>query len=120
AEHRGALYVGTTEGLFRRDTSGRFTPIEGVEPPVHRLVSHRGDLLIVGNSFQVLGPGDGNRARLLDPRRFFGLVPLGASPDIFVYGCNDGVAWARYDGQTWRQLGLLKSVIGPSDVVFQG
>ncbi len=119
-EHRGALYVGTTEGMFRREADGRFSRIQSVEPQVRRFVSHGDTLFIVAQGLFALAPADGDRARRLTPRVLLGLVPFGSQPDVFLFGSNDGAGWARSDGRSWQQEGQLTSVAGAADVVFQG
>jgi hypothetical protein len=127
AEHRGSLYVGTSEGLWRREADGRFSKIRGIIPHVRGLVSRGEDLFIVADHLHVLHPTDGDLARTLDRRYLFGFHAPDRVPGNFVFGSHQGVGWAESDGRTWRIGGFLPPfgggaalLVSPAGILWGG
>ncbi len=114
ALHDGELYVGGGEGLWRRDAMGTFHAIAGVPYLVRNLVSYSDRLFATGLELRLVEPGD--RAQRLAPT-CYGLVPLGGTEDIYVHGDQNGLAFARFTGGKWTNLGRHEQIKLPTAAV---
>ncbi len=117
--HGGALFIGTSEGLFRRAESGRFISVQGVVPQIRRLLSHQGALYILGNRLHALPAGQLDQPVELLPIYVSNLQPLDTTPGHFVYSYHEGVRFARSDGRHWESLGFVATTPPATEAVFQ-
>ena len=116
ALHRGELYVGGPEGLWRRDPEGKFHAIADVPFLVRSVVSHAGELYLTGLELRHVGADDRAR-RLAAPA--YGMVPLSTAPGAFVRGTDSGVAFDRADGERWTALGRHQTLTGLTSVLCE-
>ncbi len=115
--HRGELYVGGSEGVFRRDPDGLFRAQPKLPSQILRLVSHN-DWLFAMSTGQTsaLEPGPGDSVRQLEHRVYWGLLPLAGAPGWYAYGARDGLHWAHFVGDKWVSGGPLRSAKGAPTV----
>lgn len=121
ALHHGAFYAGGSEGLWRREPAGDFRAIEGTAQPVRNLDSIDDILYAQSRQFRAVLPAgrELDRARVLENRNYYGLVPLTTAPGWFVHGCNEGIRWARFEGEKWVTAGPLAQVVRAARVWFE-
>jgi signal transduction histidine kinase/CheY-like chemotaxis protein len=108
--HRGVLYAGTSQGLFRLEPGDlpRFLPIAGVRGQTYAFLSH-GEHLLVGNNdgtYEVRG----DSAALLQQGvtgTTTALLAWPRSPDRVLVGLWDGFASLRRVGDRWLDEGRL-------------
>ena len=119
--HHGALYAGGSEGLWRRDATGDFRAIEGTAQPVRNLDSIDDILYAESRQLRAVLPAgrELDRATTLENRNYYGLVPLTTAPGWFVHGCNEGIRWARFEGEKWVTAGPLAKVVRPAHAWFE-
>lgn len=116
ALHRGELYVGGGEGLWRRDRTGEFHPIAEVPTYVRSLVSLDRELFVTGQELRRILPAD--RAEPVGAT-YFGLVPVSTAPGYLVHGNNQGLAFDRVDGASWTPAGRLEKITGGTAALFE-
>ena len=116
ALHRGELYVGGGEGLWRRDRAGEFHAIADVPAYVRSLVSLDERLYVTGVELRRVIPGD--RAELLG-QTYFGLVPVSTAPGFVVHGTHHGLAFDRATGDAWTPAGRLEKITGATSALFE-
>jgi signal transduction histidine kinase len=110
ALHRGELFVGGGEGLWRRDRDGAFHAVGDVAQYVRSLVSLDGQLYVTGVDFRrVLGD---DRSELIGST-YHGLVAVSTAPGVVVHGTNNGLAFDRVAGSTWTSAGRIDKISGP-------
>ncbi len=109
ALHRGELYVGGGEGLWRRDRAGTFQAVADVPSYVRSLVSLDDRLFVTGVELRHVLPGD--RAELLG-QTHHGLVAISTAPGHYAHGTHNGLAFDRADGAKWTSAGRLDKIPG--------
>jgi signal transduction histidine kinase/ActR/RegA family two-component response regulator len=112
ARHRGVLYAAGSEGLWRREAGGDFTPVSGTALPLRDISSLGDALYLQGRQFRGLLPGAVQEATLLENRNYYGLVPLTGEAGWLVHGANEGLRWARFDAGKWTTFGPLQGIPG--------
>jgi hypothetical protein len=105
--HRGELYVGGSEGVFRRDPDGRFHALPKLPGQILALVSHD-DWLFAMSTEQLSALEPGGSVRELERRVYWGLLPLAGAPGWYAYGAHDGLRWAHFVGDKWVSAGPLQ------------
>lgn len=109
--HGGELYVGGSEGVFRRSLDGRFRVQPKLPGQILTMVSHDDWLFVTSNGqLSGLAPGPGDDVQVLERRQYWGLLPLtGPLAGWYAYGARDGLRWARFVGDKWITAGPLLS-----------
>jgi signal transduction histidine kinase/DNA-binding response OmpR family regulator len=116
--HEGALYVGTTLGLFRltpgAERDPRFEPVAGMRNQTWSLLSIGGRVLAANNEgvFEIRGLESrlvraslGSSSSLYESRR---------EPGRVFIGLQGGLASMRLDGSAWRDEGAIPGI--PAEV----
>lgn len=119
--HRGELYVGGSEGVFRRDRAGQFSALPKLAGQIIGLVSHD-DWLFALTTEQLfaLGPEPGATVRKLDSRIYWGLQPLAGAPGWYAHGNDGGLHWSHFVGDQWTSAGPLEAAKVSPTVRFEG
>lgn len=122
ARRGNELFVGGSEGVARRDARGRFQPLAEVPGGIREVAVHGDRLYILGQQLLALGPAANERARELEDRNYYGLLPSTRFPGWFFHGANQGVRWARNDSHgnwvhepTWS----LNAFAGPTTALIE-
>ncbi len=116
ALHRGDLFVGGGEGLWRRDRLGAFQSIPELPHLVRQLHVVAGDLHASGVELRRILP-DG-RAEKRDAATF-GLVELASLPGHVARGTPDGIVFNRVADGRWLAGGRLSALAGPTTVLCE-
>jgi hypothetical protein len=114
ALHGGELFVGGSEGLWRRDGAGAFHAIADAPYLVRNLVSASGRLFATGLELRLVAPGD--RVQRLAPTSY-GLVPLSGEDGLFVRGDQNGLSFDRFAAGKWTVLGRPDQIRGTSAAI---
>ncbi len=126
--HRGALFVGGSEGVAQRGDDGQFRAWPGLPGPIHELVSHDGWLLSAGPQLRGVPPGSNAEVRVLENVRTDVVLPLAGAPGWYAFGSSEGLRWGYFVGEKWTSEGPLKAPMGvptelretPAGVVWAG
>jgi hypothetical protein len=110
--HGEELFAGGTEGVSRRGADGRFRPVLDDPGPDREIVAHGEWLYALAAQLRGLRPALGNQMHVLENRNYYGLVPLAGAPGWYAFGSNQGLRWARFDGENWITEGSLKAIRG--------
>ncbi len=103
------LYAGSTEGLFARGADGKFVKIPGTFAGQRDVFVH-GEWVYAMSPYLIgLRQDGGDKLRRLETRNYYGMVALEAWPGWFAMGANDGLRWARFEGDKWIGKGPLHS-----------
>ncbi len=109
--HRGTLYAGTTQGLYRLVRAGEepahFAAVTEIQGQTWAFLDW-GDSLLVGNVrgvFEVRG----DKVQLVRPsdQATFSLLPSRLNPDRVFVGMHDGIGSMRWQADRWLDEGAI-------------
>jgi hypothetical protein len=110
--HGTRLFAGGSEGVAERRPDGRFQAVPELPTAVREVVAHDDWLYVLTTRFRGMRPGVDRVANQLENRNYFGLLPLAGQPGWFVFGSNESVNWARFEGSKWVVSGPLTATKG--------
>lgn len=116
ALHRGDLFVGGGEGLWRRDQRGRFHAIPELPHLVRQL--HVFDDTLHASGIELRRIRNDDRTERLDAATF-GLVVPAALPGHVIRGTPDGIVFNRFTAGRWLPGGRISELAGPTTVLSE-